>query len=135
MWMNKFLAKKKKSGLEFKKLSYDKNSQNVKLYAGMPIIARKNCKSLNIFNNETFTIKEIRQKENIMIIQDDDKCQEIPLDKFQQMFYVAFCLTIHKSQGATFDKPYTIHEFDKLDNTLKYVAMSRATKKQIINIV
>jgi ATP-dependent exoDNAse (exonuclease V) alpha subunit len=51
------------------------------------------------------------------------------------MFYVAFCLTIHKSQGATFDKPYTIHEFDKLDKTLKYVAMSRATKKQIINIV
>ena len=62
--MNKFLAKKKKTGLglELKKLSYDKNSQDVKLYSGMPIIARKNCKPLNIFNNETFTIKEIRQK-------------------------------------------------------------------------
>ncbi len=51
------------------------------------------------------------------------------------MFYVAFCITIHKSQGATFDKPYTIHEFDKLDNRLKYVAMSRATDTKLINIV
>jgi hypothetical protein len=50
----------------------------------MPIIARKNSKALNIFNNETFTIKEIRKTENIMIIVDEDRKQEIPIDQFQR---------------------------------------------------
>jgi hypothetical protein len=68
-------------------MSYDKNSQDVKLYAGMPIIARK--------NNEHLQLKKLDKKTNVMIIQDEDKCQEIPFDKFQQMFYVSFCITIH----------------------------------------
>ena len=79
--MNKFVSRKKKAGLTLEKLSYDPNSQNVKLLAGMPIIARKNSKALNIFNNETFTIKEIRKTENIMIIVDEDRKQEIPIDQ------------------------------------------------------
>ena len=51
-----------------------------------------------------------------------------------QHFYVAFCITIHKSQGSTFDEPFTIHEFDKLDRRLKYVALSRSTQIENINI-
>ena len=53
---------------------------------------------------------------------------------FQHYFYVAYAITIHKSQGSTFDFSYTIHEWDKLDNKLKYVALSRATDKEYINI-
>ena len=60
---------------------------------------------------------------------------EIKFDDFQRMFYVAFCITCHKSQGETYDKPYTIHEFDRYDERMKYVALSRATKKSLINIM
>jgi hypothetical protein len=41
---------------------------------------------------------------------------------------------IHKSQGASFDKKYTIHEWARLDRRLKYVALSRATNENNVKI-
>jgi ATP-dependent exoDNAse (exonuclease V) alpha subunit len=130
LYLNK---RKKKAGLTLSKLSYDKNSQDVRLLAGMPIISRVSNKDYDIMNNETFTIKEI--KSATLIIGDDEKEIEIPHDKFQQLFYVAFCITVYKSQGMSFDHPYTIHEWSKFDNRMKYVALSRSTKKDYINIL
>jgi ATP-dependent exoDNAse (exonuclease V) alpha subunit len=127
-----------KKGLYFEKLEYDDNSQNVYLLEGMPIIARKNSKELDIFNNETFIIKEIQyDKKNIVIIDDDDVRNNIPFDKFQNLFYVAYAITIYKSQGSTFDSPYTIHEFNHplFDDRLKYVSLSRSVDKDYINII
>ena len=124
----------RKQTLKFDKLAYDDNSQDVELLAGMPIIARKNCKELNICNNETFTIKEIKHTKSIIVIEDQGKKQEIAFDCFQKMFYVAYCITCHKSQGQSFDHPYTIHEFEKFDERMKYVALSRATDIKFINI-
>ncbi len=55
MMMLKFIKQKNyKKTTHFKKLPYDKNSQLIRLLPGMPIIARKNNKTLNIFNNEFF---------------------------------------------------------------------------------
>ena len=51
------------------------------------------------------------------------------------MFRVAFCITVHKSQGETYSDNYTIHEFERFDGRLKYVALSRATDFSLINIV
>ena len=51
------------------------------------------------------------------------------------MFYVAFCTTVHKSQGETYNSEYTIHEFERFDESLKYVALSRATDVSLINIL
>ena len=130
--------KKSKNPVKLNKLSYDKNSQDVKLLSGMPIIARVNDKKLEIFNNETFTIKEIQHsKSNILIIDEAGETKDIPFNMFQKLFYVAFCITIHKSQGSTFDHPYTIHEWDHpgFDNRLKYVALSRTTKLENINVL
>ncbi len=44
-------------------------------------------------------------------------------------------MTIHACQGCTFDEPYSIHEWERLDKHLKYVALTRATKKEFINII
>ena len=77
----------------------------------------------------------IKRTEEVIIIFDDDKEQEIPINEFIKMFNVAFCITCHKSQGATFDEPYSIHEFEQFDERLKYVALSRATDKELINII
>jgi ATP-dependent exoDNAse (exonuclease V) alpha subunit len=60
---------------------------------------------------------------------------KINMDIFQKVFFVAYCITIHKSQGASYNFPYTIHEFDRLDKKLRYVALTRATDINHINII
>jgi ATP-dependent exoDNAse (exonuclease V) alpha subunit len=59
----------------------------------------------------------------------------IPLNKFQKLFYPAYCITIHRSQGATFNFTYTIHEFNRLNKKLRYVALTRGTNMNLINII
>jgi ATP-dependent exoDNAse (exonuclease V) alpha subunit len=100
----------------------------------MPIISRKNNKELGISNNDSFTIKKIDDKIEIIIITDDENDIDIKFEEFQKMFFIAFCITCHKSQGSTFNHSYTIHAFEKFDEQLKYVALSRNTNKDLINI-
>ena len=61
--------------------------------------------------------------------------REIPTDEFQTIFHTAYCITTHKSQGSTFDHPYTIHEWEKFDERLKYVALSRSANLNHINVI
>ena len=123
--------------IEFKKISTIENSQNVILCEEMPIIARKNIPRLDIANNEQFIIKRIELDDELIIIENEctKELNEINFEDFQSWFYVAFCITCHKVQGASYDFEYTIHEFDRFDSRLRYVALSRATKKEFINIV
>ena len=128
------LKKKQPVPIALKKLDFDKNSQDVELLAGMPLIAKINCKAQNISNNETFKILSI---ESTQIIITSDLTQEkisVKFGEIQKLFYVAFCITVHRSQGCTFNHPYTINEWSLFDERLKYVALSRATKKEYINI-
>ena len=98
------------------------------------IIARVNSKSLDVVNNEMFVIKKIND-DLITISNEMKKDIEIPTDKFNKLFYLAFCITIHKSQGATFNEKYTIYEWLKQNRKMKYVALSRATDEKNIQIV
>ena len=104
-------------------------------YSGMPIIARTNDKSYEICNNDQFTIKQIQHKTGLIIVEDEEQALKIPIKDFQRLFRIGFCITIHASQGSTFDFPYTIHEFSKFDMRLKYVALSRSTKIEHINVI
>jgi ATP-dependent exoDNAse (exonuclease V) alpha subunit len=133
--MDEEIRRKKVKALELKALDYDPNSQDVRLCAGMPIISRRNNRDLGIYNNETFTIKEIRHKDDVIIIFDEDREHPIPIAEFTKMFNVSYCITTHRAQGATFDEPYTIYEWDLFDERLRYVALSRATDINLINIV
>ena len=130
----------RKKPLKLEKISIDKDSQDVRLLSGTPIRSRVNKEDMDIYNNEIFIIKEIQHsKQNILIVDEDDKNRilNIPFNMFQQLFYVAYCITIHKSQGTTFDFPYTIHDWDHpmFDHRLKYVALSRTTQLDNINVV
>jgi ATP-dependent exoDNAse (exonuclease V) alpha subunit len=135
LMMDQEIKRRKVKPLELEALTYDPNSQDIRICPGMPVISRKNNKDLNIYNNETFIIKEIRKIDGVIIVFDDDKEQTIPIQDFTRNFNVAFCITCHKSQGSTFDEPYTIHEFFMLDERLKYVALSRSTDINLINII
>jgi len=135
---------KGKVGLFLEKRPYDPNSQDVTLFVGMPVISRKTAtknaeeeeEGHLVANNEMFTIIEINKNSIMLRSQaDENKIVKNNVKSFQMNFYVAYAMTIHKSQGSTFNQPYTIHQWNRLDEKLKYVAISRTTKKEFINII
>jgi ATP-dependent exoDNAse (exonuclease V) alpha subunit len=132
--MDKVIKQKKKKYLELKALPYDGNSQDVKLIAGTPVIARVNNRQLDIVNNQTFVITKVNFSNSTIELDDDGESVTVEFDCFQRLFYVGYCLTIHKCQGCTFNQSYTIHEFDRLDKRLRYVSLSRSTNLKHINI-
>ena len=114
-------------------LPYDSNSQDVMLAPGVPVICRVTRNKLNICNNEMFTIQCVSQQ-GITLENENTKVEIEPKD-FQRLVYVAYATTLYKSQGRTITHPYTIHEWSSLDRRLRYVALSRATCKENINII
>ena len=135
----KIIAKQKKDkqkaipALKLSALEFDPNSQDVKLFVKTPVIARVNNKSLEIVNNEEFTIFKITGDEIYLMNESGEVIIDIPM--FQKLFYVAYCITSHKSQGISINQPYTIHEFERFTPEMRYVALSRATKLEYINVV
>ena len=123
---------KKKDIIRLEKSIFDPHSQNVILCPNTPIISKINNMDLNIINNECFTINKIVD-DNINI-SNDVKELVIHKDDFQKFFYVAYCITIHSSQGETFTEPYTIHDWNILDKHLRYVALTRLSNIEYINI-
>ena len=130
--MNREVARKKKKPLTLEKLAYDKNSQTVQLLPGTPVISRVNNKTRDISNNELFVVKRITP--DTITIKDEERSIDIPVTDFQRAFYVAYAITICKSQGSTFAHAYTIHEWSRLDARNKYVALSRAASLDLINV-
>jgi hypothetical protein len=129
-----------------RELYYDKNTQTFELCEEMPVIARVNCSALKIANNEQFIVKKIKEGEIILtneksVINDagevisEKKTIAVPDERFHKLFVNAFCITLHKSQGQTIKAPYCIHEFEKYTRRMKFVAVSRATILENINIV
>jgi ATP-dependent exoDNAse (exonuclease V) alpha subunit len=102
------------------------------------VIARKNDRDLDLCNSESFTVTKINVKEELLEMTEEggDRVLHIPFDDFQKLFYVAWCITLHKSQGCTFDHEYTIHEMDhpRFDARAKYVALSRSTTLEYIKV-
>ena len=130
--MMKKISKNKKT-VKLPAIPTDDRTQDVSLFVGCPVIAKKNCKSKGFVNNDHFVIGAIC-KEFIML-QEKDRTLEIKTEEFQRNFCVAYCITTHSSQGATIDTPYTIHEFDMMDKRLRYVSLSRSTDKNNINVL
>ena len=146
---------KKQKAVELKELQYDGNSQDVKLVEGTPIIAHKTVRHIekdtkkeddddgiveitenqSVFNNEEFEITSIDPKNQIIKAKNARIELEIPFNQFQHLFYVAFAMTIHRAQGQTYDFNFTIWEWEELDDRMKYVALTRATSKKLINII
>ena len=63
-------------------------------------------------------------------IQSDRNEITITKDEFQKLFRVGYAFTIHACQGMRIETSYTIWKWELLNKKLKYVALSRATKKE-----
>ena len=118
-------------------INFDENyehSQNIILCKGMPVVCYETNKNLDILNSQKFSVKSF-DKENIIII-DDDEERKIEIKDFHKYFYLGFCITIHASQGETYNEPYTIHDWGHyhISKKARYVALSRATNEEFIQI-
>lgn len=126
----------KSKGIELflPKNKFSKLSQDIYLHKNTEIMSIKNKKELNIVNGEMFRIREINKDDNFIIIDNTYKSNiKIPINKFQQLFHVAYCITSHKSQGQTYNKNYTIHDWHLMSETCRYVSLSRASDFDYVN--
>ena len=49
-------------------------------------------------------------------------------------FRPAYALTVHKAQGMSIDRPYTIYEHEKMKHDMMYVSLTRTRKKGICQL-
>ena len=97
----------------------------------MPVNAR--ITSEDFSNDDQFIVQKVAA--DIIILTDGQATMEIETADFTRLFNLAYCITCHASQGSTFNHPYSIYEFHKMASRLKYVAISRSTKKEYINMI
>ena len=86
------------------------------------------------FNNQRFKISKI-DTFTITIEDDFKKELKINIPDFQKYFLIGYATTTHSAQGMSIGEPYTIHEWDRMDQRLKYVALSRSRSYEYINII
>ncbi len=132
----KELYKKNKyrTGVKVDALPCDDRSQAVILNKGVPIISKVNNEDIGIFNNQRFKI--IKIDTFTITIQDDfKKLIKINITDFQKYFLVGYATTTHSAQGMSIGQQYTIHEWDRMDQRLRYVALSRSRSIEYINII
>jgi ATP-dependent exoDNAse (exonuclease V) alpha subunit len=115
---------------------YNKKTQHVKIFKGMPIVAYRNIQKEHIFNSEVYTIESIDTNAKTFTFKVEDEVKTYQVDQFKNTFYPGFCITAHVSQGCTFNSKYTIWDWNhpRMDDTAKYVALSRATSIKNIQI-
>ena len=88
-------------------------------------------------NNEMLRITKV-DVEFITITSSENTsiaCMNIATKDMTKLFNIGFAITIHCAQGMSYDHPFTIYEWDKLDKRLRYVALSRSRKRSYINMI
>lgn len=107
------------------------------IYNKMPVMANKTDRKADYFNNEDFTI--LKFKKGIVSLMAKKKVINISLREFQTNFRPSYCITAHKSQGTTINKPHMIHEFNKMCSGYRrngqYVAITRTSDVKLLTIL
>ena len=62
------------------------------------------------------------------------KLNAVENSTFQRYFRVGYAGTCHSNQGLTIKKHYLIHQWNRYNDNMKYVALSRSTDYNNINI-
>ena len=112
----------------------DSYYQSMYIYEGMPLLLKKSFTKKNVFNGFRFIIEKINDGKIIMKCLQNGGLVEFTFSEVKKNFVPCYAMTIHCSQGQTFTNNYTIHEINKLDSRLLYVALSRSKKLNQISI-
>ena len=106
------------------------HNKTFKYQVGVPVLSRKNVKTMDILKNEYYTITEIG---DLITLKYDDKEIKVSQKDLIKYFLSGFCITIHSSQSETYRDEYTIHEWRSLSGNndsllrLRYTAFSRSS--------
>jgi len=120
---------------------FNPKTQDVTLCVGMPVVAHKTCNNKTLkksgsgfLNSERFEVQSVTG--GVILLVDKDREISVKVADFHKYFYVGFCITVHTSQGETFNERYTIHDWGAsvFCRRAKYVALSRATSINNIQI-
>lgn len=116
---------------------YEKNKQgqDMYIYKNLPLIGSIANAGLGIVNCESYYVSEYGQTISTIKETNGEHTMQIKNVEIPKYFTVGYCMTAHKAQGATFDKPFTIYQWELMDETMKYVALSRAKSKSLVNIM
>ena len=82
-------------------------------------------------NSEELEIKSWTDS-TLTLINDDKETIEVDM-KYTTSFKPAFAMTVHKSQGSTFTRPFSIYEYKTMKSRMLYVAITRARNNKQIN--
>lgn len=139
-WNNK---EKKQDSILIKADYEDDQTQDIYLYEGLPLIARKNILGGDFtINNEKFTLDKY-DNEYIYLSSDrpDDNGDifkhkiDVKIEDIHKNFLLNYCSTTHKSQGETITENFTIYDFNSMSKKCKYTALSRAKRAEQITII
>lgn len=137
-WNNK---EKNNNSLFIKADDEDEMTQDIYLYSGLPLIARRNTQGgKEMINNEKFILDGY---DNEYLYLSSERPNEegesfkhkidIKFNDIHKYFLLNYCSTTHKAQGETIRENFTIYDFNLMSNKCKYTALSRAkSAEQII---
>jgi len=125
---------KKEKYITIEKNKHNSQSQEILLYKDLPLICKVTDETSTLNNNEQFIVKSFDENQTIIKSTIDQRELTIENNEINKQFYPAYCITIHASQGCTIKEPYTIHQFYRLNNHLRYVALSRSNLYENIHI-
>lgn len=122
----------------------DDIKQDIYIYEGLPVIAyktkrEKNKDGLKWFNNETFNVIKVDNNKGLITIstirpEEGEINYIINVEIFNNYFIMAYCITVHKSQGDTIEEKFNIYEYEKMSKKMRYTAITRATEINNIGI-
>jgi len=109
-------------------------------YQTPPGCLYSNAESLKVVKWETKQVQitdedgKTKSKTITEIHLENDDGLIIKLDSSKMIdFRPAYALTAHKAQGASFNRPYTIYEHEKMKHDMLYVSLTRTRKKEYVN--
>ena len=131
--------------LHFDAVDGDPYSQECTVQIGTPLLAARNDRTgLGVAKNEMFVVHHIDTRrvppetDDVIVLAreagDADGVVEVKGKDFTRYFTVAFAVTVHRSQGSTFDFPYGIFEFERMSRNLRYTALTRTSQSDYIFI-
>lgn len=108
----------------------------MKLREGDRVMVTSNDYEKGVFNGEVGTVTEIDIRNNEINVRIRDansaKLVHVPFNEVPDLLNLAFCITIHKSQGMGYDyviMPFIDRFSIQLQRNLLYTAVTRASKK------
>ena len=104
------------------------------LHEGLPLMAYKTAGSgvNRVFNSEEFIVKSFNDKHMILTKTDDDTDVKLEI-KNTNIFKPIYGITVHKAQGMTITRPYSIYEYEKMRHDMLYVSLTRTSAKEHVN--